>query len=500
MKKAASSLFYRAALLIIAAAFLPQNAHGFWPFSSGKEEAYVARVGSEVITSAEYLEGIKKLHMSSRVGKSLAETQSFGVQDYRKFLSELIDNRLMKMEAENIGLDKEPELISSMNMYILNMGLGQLRQDEVIARVNVDDAEIEEYHRQQLRQKEEQEKKLKEKQGASEKSDIPKEKPPEASVQEPEKKMSPKERENIKNTILAGKAAAREKEYFKGLRDRADVKKDEALLKAYQADKPETMDAVLASVDADPIRVRDLVLEFKASKTNDTPSARGQMLDTLILHKLLDRETKMKGYAQRPDFKEKATRYRDALLINGFKRKAIAGGITIEEKEIADYYEKNREKYREPDRVDLSVILVYDKAKAEAVLAELKKGADFAYLAGKDSADKSGEKGGRVGWVNIDFFPVEFREGFYKARNGDYFGPVTVEGANAVVEFHALEKGSYTPLEKISVEIARTIGNERFKAKLDEYLKRLRQAVPVEINEKELRLLEGNEGAKEGGS
>ena len=67
-----------------------------------------------------------------------------------------------------------------------------------------------------------------------------------------------------------------------------------------------------------------------------------------------------------------------------------------------------------------------------------------------------------------------------------------IEGAFAVVEFQSLETGGYKPLDDLKIDIDRIIGQEKFKKQLTEYLTRLRETVPVKINQKELNLI--NEG------
>ncbi|MEK7841062.1 MAG: SurA N-terminal domain-containing protein, partial [Deltaproteobacteria bacterium] len=82
------------------------DSFGFWPFTSLKKEVYIAKVVDEIITKDEFLNEINKLHKSSRAGNALSEQSSFAMQDVGRFLNELIDNKLMTIEARNLGLDK----------------------------------------------------------------------------------------------------------------------------------------------------------------------------------------------------------------------------------------------------------------------------------------------------------------------------------------------------------------------------------------------------------
>src|SRR3990172_5351532 len=63
--------------------------------ATAKEITYLAKVGDVVITTDEFIEEMNRLHTTDRVGEALSKEKVFLVQDYRKFLNELVDNKLM---------------------------------------------------------------------------------------------------------------------------------------------------------------------------------------------------------------------------------------------------------------------------------------------------------------------------------------------------------------------------------------------------------------------
>lgn len=465
-KTAISILFYCAILFPVCGAVLfAEDAEGFWPFSSIKQR-YVAQVGNEFITRDDYVKAVNALHKSNRVGEELTKSTSFDIQNNRKFLDELIDIKLMKIEAENLSLDKRPEFMRHMENYILNLSLERLRQEEIKSKIRVEDKEIEEYYINQHRE---------EKDKSEVKKDI-------AEIPSTDK-------ESIRNILMRKKTEEREKEFFSLLREKARVKVDTVSLSNLSADDPVSMGKPVAVVNGETILGKALFYEMKISKVNDTEDGRRQALDKLIFHKLLDQEAMGRGYSEEKELKEKINRYKESSLIKEFEIRVILPGITVKEDEIKDYYEKNLEQYKEPDRVDLAVILLAKKEQAEEALEELHKGADFSYLARKDSIDSSGKTGGRVGWSSIDIFPPETRKALYDAKKGDLIGPFQIEYAYAVAEFYSLEKGGYRPLEDVKDDIDKIIGRQKFNIQLTEYLLQLRKTVPVKINEKEFNLV-----------
>lgn len=499
-----------AALFVGLTVAAPQTSHAIWPFSAKKD--YVAKVGAEVITKDDFAEAMKRLHMSNRVGKSLSEDTSFTRQNYKKFLSEIIELKLLKIEAENMGLDKDPEFVGSMQTYMLNMSLKGLREEKILKTIQVSDKEIQDYFsEQQKKKKEEKEKAAKEAEAAGKPAEgAQKKDDPHASLQDKkedthaqsphgkkedlnigEGELDDKQREKIKDILFTKKASEKEKEFFAKLKESASIKVNEDALKAASRDKQETLDAVVAEINGKTILGKDMVAELRKT---DTEEARKQSLDRLILHMLLDEEALKKDYIKDdPDAVAKVRSYRERLLVNDFKRKVLVPAIKIEEEEIKGYYEKNKENYREPDTVDIAVILSADKAKSDEVMEEIKKGADFSFLAKSKSIDRSGEQGGHVGHTNINLFPEDVRKSLMEAKNGDVLGPVNIQGSWAVIRFSSFNKGEYMPFDEgMKLDIARALGNEKFKTATEDYVNKLKKVIPIDVNEDVLGLFESS--------
>lgn len=85
--------------------------------------------------------------------------------------------------------------------------------------------------------------------------------------------------------------------------------------------------------------------------------------------------------------------------------------ITISDSELSDYYEKNKYKFKEPEKIKLSLIYVRNdpelkdgkqiaRKRADEAMAKLKKGETFADVAAKYSNDLTRIKGGDMGYIH----------------------------------------------------------------------------------------------------
>ncbi|MFQ5899968.1 MAG: peptidyl-prolyl cis-trans isomerase [Thermodesulfobacteriota bacterium] len=434
---------------------LPSRSHAFL---FGKKEAVLARVGDKTITRKVFLEKIKRVHMSPEAGEALAKQSSFEMANFRKLLDELIDDKLMVLEAEKVGLDETRDFTSSMDTYILNLSLERLRQDEILDKVKVTDRDIEGYYTERL------------------KWEVPDEIPP-------------GEKEGIRRVIYSEKVEEREKEYREYLKKRAKIEIDRNVIDSLSLDMRDKVEGVVAYVNNEPIPAVFFLQEWRLSGGKDETKER--FLDTVIVRKLLDQEALKQKYYKEEELKKKIEKKREALLIDSFRMKVILPLIEVEESEVKNHYETNKDRFREPDYVHAQLILLHKKEEADEISQELKAGADFSFLAKKRSADPSSKKrGGDIGWVPLTKFPEEVRHIILETADGELVGPFFSEKHLSIWKIIEKRKGSYIGLDRVRRNIDIFIGREKFKTMLEEYLAKLREAVSIEINEEELKKLE----------
>ena len=72
----------------------------------------------------------------------------------------------------------------------------------------------------------------------------------------------------------------------------------------------------------------------------------------------------------------------------------VTAGVQVSDKDIADYYKKNKAQYVQPESRDVRHILVKKKALADQIYQQLSNGANFAALAKKYSTDPSSKDSG----------------------------------------------------------------------------------------------------------
>jgi foldase protein PrsA len=140
--------------------------------------------------------------------------------------------------------------------------------------------------------------------------------------------------------------------------------------------------------------------------------------------------------------------------------------IVPTEEEITKDYTDNKDYYLEPAQVRASHILVATKEEAQAVLDELKKGADFVALAQSKSIDTgTAAAGGDLGYFGSGEMTEVFEKAAFALSIGQLSGIVESEFGFHVIlltdkkaeKMPTLEEARTNVIEKLKGEKAKTI-------------------------------------------
>ena len=159
-------------------------------------------------------------------------------------------------------------------------------------------------------------------------------------------------------------------------------------------------DPVVANVDGHPIRLTEL------GQASDTlpDNLRSMPFETLypaLLERMIDHQAlvsmaRRQGVDEAPDVKREIAAAVERVLEAAYLRREALSKVTDE----AIWIRYNQEFGNRPatEEVRARHILASTESEANAVLAQLKAGADFAALAAKLSKDPDGKRGGDLGF------------------------------------------------------------------------------------------------------
>jgi parvulin-like peptidyl-prolyl isomerase len=166
----------------------------------------------------------------------------------------------------------------------------------------------------------------------------------------------------------------------------------------------------------------------------------------------------------------------------------------VGEKDINDFYQKNPERFQQPEAVHVAHILIRlpenadaaTKAKARAdidkAMAELKKKADFATVAKKYSQDNSAVNGGDLGFVSQgQGLPPAFEMAAFALQPGQTSAVVESPAGFHIIKVIERRPGRAIPLAEVKPQVAEFLTQEQMQAKTNAYVEKLKAKGKVEI-------------------
>jgi foldase protein PrsA len=121
-------------------------------------------------------------------------------------------------------------------------------------------------------------------------------------------------------------------------------------------------------------------------------------------------------------------RVRLSVLTNKLQQSIIKNKGTVTNAQIADYYNKNKKRFAQPETRNLLVVLNPKQAKAQAALKAVKSGQSWKSVAKKYSTDNASKaQGGKLPNVTQGQQEKGFDTAIFSAKKGQVKGPVKTQ-------------------------------------------------------------------------
>jgi peptidyl-prolyl cis-trans isomerase C len=200
-----------------------------------------------------------------------------------------------------------------------------------------------------------------------------------------------------------------------------------------------------------------------------SPEQRGQLLDQLIDMQLLAEAGEKAGIAKEQTVADQIAVARLKVIADASARKYI-DDHPVTDAELRPEYDAQVAAI--PREYHARHILVEDKATADAVIADLKGGADFAKLASEKSKDSSAKNGGDLGWFPLDRMVKPFSDAVAALQPGQ----TTDQAVQSQFGWHVikLEDSRTQPapaFEDVKDRVEAILRSKRLQTYLDELRK-----------------------------
>lgn len=242
---------------------------------------------------------------------------------------------------------------------------------------------------------------------------------------------------------------------------------------------------VLASVNGREITesdIKEAILRFPQDKQQYLFSEQGkkQLLDQIISFELVYADSKEQGLEDNSEYKNQLDAMKKEILTQlGIKK--ILEGVSVTEKEAKEYFEANKDNFKEQGNVTAKHILVETEESALQIKKEIDGGKAFEDAAKEYSTCPSKEQGGNLGTFTRGQMVPEFEDASFTQEIGVVGEPVKTQFGYHLIKVENRTDEKAKKFEDVKDMIINGLTQERQNMKYTQYVDDLKKKYPVEI-------------------
>jgi foldase protein PrsA len=169
-------------------------------------------------------------------------------------------------------------------------------------------------------------------------------------------------------------------------------------------------------------------------------------------------------------------RVRLDVLSNKIREKVTKGKDTVTDAAIKKYYDDNKQRFAQPERRDLQVVLTKTKAKAETARQAIEDGTAWKTVAKKYSIDQASKaQGGKLAAVAKGQQEKSLDDAVFKATKGELVGPVKTQFGYYVFKVDKVTPASQQSLTEAKTTIKQLLASQQQQKSLDKFVKDFRK-------------------------
>lgn len=229
---------------------------------------------------------------------------------------------------------------------------------------------------------------------------------------------------------------------------------------------------VLAVVEGREITEQDLQqllqsLGPQQAMQFNSEEGKERLLEELINQELFYIDAKDKNMDEEAEFKTELEKAK-ASLLKQYAMRDLLGNADVTEEEVTEYYNNNKEMFKEGEQASAKHILVDDKDKADEIIKEINEGLSFEEAATKYSSCPSKEKGGDLGYFTKGRMVPEFEAAAFDMNVGEISEPVKTQFGYHIIKLEDKKDERELVLDEVKDQIRQQlIGMKQNKLYLD---------------------------------
>jgi peptidyl-prolyl cis-trans isomerase C len=173
---------------------------------------------------------------------------------------------------------------------------------------------------------------------------------------------------------------------------------------------------------------------------------------------------------------------------------AIADKVAVKPEQLTDFYTKNPDQFKQPERVRASHILIMvpkgadpaaknaARSKAADILKDVKAGKDFAALAKQHSQDPgSAQNGGDLGFFQPGQMVGPFNDAAFSLAPGSISDLVETEFGFHIIKVAEKQAARTVPLDEVRPQLEQYLQRQNREKETDAFVSGLKAKGKIEI-------------------
>jgi peptidyl-prolyl cis-trans isomerase SurA len=198
--------------------------------------------------------------------------------------------------------------------------------------------------------------------------------------------------------------------------------------------------------------------------------------------------------AQGVSFEDFKQNIKNQIITQQVIGKEVGSRLSSSKEDEQKFYDQHKSELERPEQIRLSEILVSTakdagderqlaagQAKAEDLLAQIRKGASFEEIAKKNSAGPSAAQGGDLGLFKRGVLAKELEDKTFAMKAGDVSDVIRTKQGFVILKVTEHQAAGIPPLSEIEPRIQEAIYMQKLQPALREYLTKLRDDADIDI-------------------
>ncbi len=186
-------------------------------------------------------------------------------------------------------------------------------------------------------------------------------------------------------------------------------------------------------------------------------------------------------------------RLRDTILMNKVFARELRGREDLTDKELRERYNREKERYRLPERARLREVVILKpenqaaleqaRQRVQQIAAQARTATDFALLAKTTSDSPTKDKGGDLGEVARGELLPELDKAVFNSTAGTILGPIEAKSAWHILKVEQRLPSEVPAFESIKEKLRKDASDDAWQRDYKAYIDRLRKDAFIQINE-----------------